>query len=474
MTSTTREPGDPKSSLHELLLPRIQAINEEGGNTVSHLISRAVLDMVDAGADENPDLSRIRAKIREAIDAHQYKRDHQRFSAIFNAYSEAVVYFGLRARGVDVRVLPERDDKTPDFLTRSVPAVGFELKTIDIHSPGETYDAAMDSGFESGYEALERARAAAKNNERGIGIGMSSSSYAPHGEEAGPKDVMVQTIRKIRGNIKAGQYKAQPTVLVVSLVRLGVRDDGVELRRWQDEDEDFGGRANGHLCTIAAHQVGEPLWDYGRKRGPEPYDFGPLNEAGILLDHPFVAGIVFMETAWHETDSPEILNRGIRFNGVWSSAWEANSAFSKEEKAEAKRCFARLCHFWNDTEDSRSATIPDLGKLQADLAQHLRQFTRAWAGKSPEAAALRTFMVEADRLYTVWKSADLSLDISQHSVIDATSVITGHAKSTGQPVISYLGVSSHPGLPKLGFVRSYGGWLWREDIGPIEPGPIEL
>jgi hypothetical protein len=474
MTTTPPGPRLPGTSLYDTLLPRIQAINEEGGNMVSHLMSRPVLDMVDSGADTDPDLSRIRAKIHEAITAHQHKRDHKRFSAIFNAYSEALVYFSLRARGLDVHVLPEGDDKTPDFLTRTKPVVGLELKTIDVHSPGETYEAAMDRGFESAYEALERARAMAKSDARSVGVGTSSSSYAPHGEGAGPKEVMIQTIRKIRGNIKAGQYKGHPTILVVSLVRLGVREDGVELRRWQEEDEDFGGRANGHLYTIAAHQVGDSFSDYGRQRGPEPYDLGSLNEAGILLDHPFIAGIVFMETAWHETDSPEILNEGVRFNGVWNSPWEADSAFTEEEKAETKRCFAQLCHAWNDTEDSRRTNLPDVRKLQAGLAQHLRQFTREWEGRTPEVTALQAFMVEADHLYTVWKSADLSLDMSQHTPIDPASVVTGHSASSGQPVISYVGPSSHSGIPKLEFTRGHGGWLWRENVDAVKLGAIEL
>jgi hypothetical protein len=35
-------------------------------------------------------------------------------------------------------------------------------------------------------------------------------------------------------------------------------------------------------------------------------------------------------------------------------------------------------------------------------------------------------MIEADRQYTVRKLADLSWDVSQHTVIDPTRVVTGH------------------------------------------------
>jgi hypothetical protein len=36
------------TSLYDMLLPQVQAINEEGGNMISHLISKTILDIVDA------------------------------------------------------------------------------------------------------------------------------------------------------------------------------------------------------------------------------------------------------------------------------------------------------------------------------------------------------------------------------------------------------------------------------------------
>src|SRR3954451_11305507 len=103
--------------------------------------------MVDAGAASNADLDRIRTKILGAVRGHKHKRDHTGFSQIFEAYSEAVVYLGMKSRGLELRVVPEVNSKTPDFQTRSLPMIGFELKTIDVNRPTETYDAAMDRGF---------------------------------------------------------------------------------------------------------------------------------------------------------------------------------------------------------------------------------------------------------------------------------------------------------------------------------------
>ena len=51
-------------------------------------------------------------------------------------------------------------------LTRSRPPVGFELKTPDVYRPSETYDAAMDAGFETGYAAQEASRAASSTADK--------------------------------------------------------------------------------------------------------------------------------------------------------------------------------------------------------------------------------------------------------------------------------------------------------------------
>jgi hypothetical protein len=115
--------------------------------------------------------------------------------------------------------------------------------------------------------------------------------------------------------------------------------------------------ATGQLFAIAAHNVGEPFCFF-REYGHLIENLGPLERAGILRDHPFIVGLIFLVTGWNLTDNPDAIERAFRLNGVWNSAWEMNNSFAPEAVATAKRTFEQLCHAWNDTEDSRSALLP--------------------------------------------------------------------------------------------------------------------
>ncbi|MBN9319757.1 MAG: hypothetical protein J0I28_08755 [Caulobacterales bacterium] len=344
------------TTLYEMLLPHVQAINEEGGNWSSFLMSRPVLDAIEAGAVSDPDLALIRRKILEKLAAYKGVRHHAGFNQIFEAYSEGVIYLAARHRGVALTAISDgaSKGKTPDFATKGAEPIGLEVKTINVLDPERTIDAAMEQGFEAGYAALEASRAEAA--EKGVGVGFGIAEFAPHGDGANGKEAVEQTIKKIRSNVKAGQYAARPTFLVVSLARLGVRQHAAQLRRRLDIDEDCGVAPSGHLFAIAAAKLGDDYADYGHGWFGVR-DTGPLTQAGILQDHDEIAGLVFLETEWSQTDKPDAIATGFRFNGVWNIGWNP-APFSAAEQAEARRVFEALCDTWTDTDDSRAHLIP--------------------------------------------------------------------------------------------------------------------
>lgn len=347
-------------TLNNTLLPILQSINEEGGNFVGFLISRPILDAIDAGAAIDPDLAKIRTKVLEAIGGYRGKRDHRGFSQIFEAYSEGVVYLAAQARGVAFTAVDDgaKHGKTPDFRTHETPAVGFEVKTIDVFDPLRTYDGVMDRGFEMSYAATEASQKDAAENPGRAGVGFASTTFAPHGDQVvDPHGAVIQTIRKIRGNVKAGQYAAHPTFLVVSLARLTVGTDAKNLRRAY-QDLRFGVDATGHAYAIAANRIGEPFLSWSH-RSPGITDLGDLAENGILIDDSFIAGMIFVQTEWRHLSKPDAASTAFSFQGVWNVAWERDSKFSDPEKQAAKRVFAQLCEHWNDTEASRDALIPN-------------------------------------------------------------------------------------------------------------------
>jgi hypothetical protein len=104
----------------------------------------------------------------------------------------------------------------------------------------------------------------------------------------------------------AGQNAARPTLLVVSLVRLGVPQNASQLRRRLNIDLDCGVAPSGHLFAIAANQLGDPHFDYS-SQWFGVRDTGPLSEAGILRDHDEIAGMVFLETEWSKNSGADKL-----------------------------------------------------------------------------------------------------------------------------------------------------------------------
>lgn len=347
------------TSLYDDLLPFLQAISEEGGNFASFLISRPIVEAIDTGAISNPDLARIDGKVREAMAGYRGKRDHRGFSQVFEAYSEGAVYLAAKARGVALTAVSDgaKHGKTPDFRTRTPPDVGFEVKTIDVYDPSRTYDDVMDRGFDAGYAALEESRRAAALSDHGGGVGFGITEFAPHGESVeDPRGAVIQTIRKIRSNVKAGQYAAYPTFLLVSLARLSISTRPRDLRRAY-HDAGWAADSSGQLFAIAANRIGDPFYAWSPKR-PDISDLGDLGENGILLDGEFIAGMVFVETQWNKLSDPDAAHTAFAFHGVWNSAWETDAPFDAAQKAAAKQAFQALCQHWNDTEAGRDELIP--------------------------------------------------------------------------------------------------------------------
>lgn len=464
-------------TLYDKLLPLLQAINDEGGGFATFQYSRVVIDLIDAGAAHDDSLARIRRKIVETIDAVQGKRNHTRFSKVFEAYSEGIVYLVAQHRDVALEALVDGKRtgvKTPDFATRSAPTVGLEVKTIDVFSPAQTYDAAMDQGFEANYAAEEAARAAAARDPLGRGVGSAVTDFNPHGEGAEFRDAIIQTTRKIRNNVKSGQYATYPTFLVVSLVRLSIRDRAVHLRRRLDLDTNWNERPSGHLFAIAAAQPNERHYDYARGH-PGITDTGDLQGVGILVDHPEIAGIIFLHSSWSDSNKPDAIATAFRFHGIWNLAWEAASPFTPPEKAEAKRIFEQLCNAWNDTDDSRADEIPDLGALQDAFRDRVGDFVQAWRGKTPDDQALGTFMVAADHDWFRWQAAELNLPKAESlfAPADPEGVQTG-TLPTGEPVIFLPDTAAHEDVPRLQLAKRTGRWLEDQSDGRITAGTIVI
>jgi hypothetical protein len=338
------------TSLYDRYLPLVQSLNDYGGNYTSIHIRRAVLDAIDTGASNDPSLASVQDKLRTKMQQWAGLQDHETFSKFFEAYYEGVFYLVARHRGLLLTSIPAHSKKgnTPDFTTAKPPVVNFEIKTIDVANPERTYDRTMEEGLETKIKATAQAKRS--------GLGMAARTISPHGPAKSRLDAVEQVMKKIDSNVKAGQYRAAPTFLVVSMARTAIHDRVENLRKWcpwpyQSHD------ANGQLFAIAAHQADEPFFFF-REWGDRIEKLGHLPRAGILRDYQFIAGLIFIATEWSAIDDQQSVAGVYSLNGVWNGAWEKDNHFGSQATTSTKTIFETRCHAWNDTEDSRSQFLP--------------------------------------------------------------------------------------------------------------------
>lgn len=337
-------------TLYETFLPLVQSSNEYGGNFTAHFVSRTVLDAIDAGAASDTNLADFRSKLILKMNGWKGLQDHTTISALFETFYEAVFYLAARQRGVSLQAIPAgaAKGKTPDFQTQQSPVVGFEVKTINVADPNKTYDDSMADGLDANLEAQSQAT---QN-----GLGFVARFIKPHGDAKDRKEAVEQVMKKIDSNVKSGQYKAAPTFLVVSAVRTALHERAENLRKWLPW-LGHSQAVSGQLFAVAAHNAGEPFYFFPED-SRKVANLGPLNRSGILRDHAFIAGIIFLVTEWSKIETSDPALGAYTLNGIWNSEWEANNSFSPEAAAAAKSTFLRLCDAWNDTADSRSVHLP--------------------------------------------------------------------------------------------------------------------
>ena len=338
------------TALYNVYLPLVQSLNDYGGNFTSIHIRRAVLDAIDQGAGNDTSLASIRDKLREKMQQWTGLQDHETFSEFFEAYYEGVFYLVASHRGVTLRSIPAGANKgnTPDFATANPPVVNFEVKTIDVADPDRTYDKTMEEGIDAKIEAVAHAKRS--------GLGMAARTISPHGTARNRREAVEQVMKKIDSNVKAGQYQAAPTFLVASMARTAIHDRAENLRKclpWPHQDQD----ASGQLYTIAAHEVDAPYFFFPEWEN-HIQSLGPLRRAGILRDHEFIAGLIFLSTKWSAANDQQPVVGVYALNGIWNCAWERHNPFGPQVTAAAKKIFESLCHAWNDTEDSRGYFLP--------------------------------------------------------------------------------------------------------------------
>ncbi|KZK81228.1 hypothetical protein PsAD13_04177 [Pseudovibrio sp. Ad13] len=327
--------------LYSDLLKRIQDANEYGGGAEIFLLRQSVFDAIDRGADGGDStLIALRRDLLERLKKWVDVEDHEARSRLFETYCEATFYLSS-AKHVKLEGIPRGPTNTPDFQTLSLPHVRFEIKTLDIADPIASYGQQMNEGLEGRIEATKQAQ----HNS----IGFGEQSIAPHGLAETWPEVIEQTMRKLSGNIKQGQYTDAPTFLVANLGRLCVRVNSEQLNKTSTISavETFDGLpadVSGHLWTIANHV---PETDFSWLDPIGQLHSTPIMQAGLLRDYPFIQGIIFTTEPWSEFEEHQDWRASYAFLGVWNR--DCTSNFDMVKTDQARSILEAICMHIVDT-----------------------------------------------------------------------------------------------------------------------------
>jgi hypothetical protein len=216
----------------------------------------------------------------------------------YDAYNEAVTYYDLQQRDMNVRNIPETSSSTPDFEVefsykdwngeQKTEKVFLEVKSLAYANGNQEYRKAQEAAFES-YIKLEKT---CGNNRR-----FCTSEYcvSPLGEkDTGPTGEIEEFNKKICNNIKPSQFKygnGEDTLLFVDMSQYMFPFKIEEcLPVYPNIPSHYS--ASGRLWMLAFGKEGERIFSWPEFEGKGNFD-KDLERPGILNGFNYIKGIIF-------------------------------------------------------------------------------------------------------------------------------------------------------------------------------------
>lgn len=219
----------------------------------------------------------------------------QDYRNAFEEYNEAVIYIDLKER-FDIVSIPETSSKTPDFkisLDSDDPFEVFaELKTLSFVDGNLNYIDSQKQGLDAQIALEEQISGGAK-------IGFSTSEIKPlhkSGEKYdmySTKYVIEKLIDKIVQNIKKEQYGMGETLLLVDLRQICLPSKLNESIAALFVQKPIESIVSGVLWNVAFGKLGHQMFKPIEFEGRSNVD-GELERNGILVDYPYIKGLVFI------------------------------------------------------------------------------------------------------------------------------------------------------------------------------------
>jgi len=284
------------------------------GLTVSVPIVAMVIQpfaRLDAETDLNATLAALAKELFAKLKAIRRPEDYAQMAQAYEAYSEVLLYFAMRDRGVLIERTPGtggHGQKRPDF--RHLHGAGyiyFELKALEIFDPLSRHKQMAEEALEIAAELDGRAKTPGVH----FGRPQEISGYIPR---IGVAERIDETIEKILNNVKHGQIEYGPTVLVIDLGRLGSMPFGPSslLPVFFHDGPPAESAVTGELWQVALGSPGEQIFSLPEFDGKSNLG-GHQRRGGVLREFPSLVGITFLLPHWQH--NPELLT-------IWNPGWD--------------------------------------------------------------------------------------------------------------------------------------------------------
>lgn len=214
------------------------------------------------------------------------------YRSAYEEFNEAIVYTDLLKKCQATRV-SEADTPTPDFHLVGDGENPFniyaEVKALSFLDGNLNYKEAQQSSLEA-HISIEEQLQAGQNIAFGETI---ISPFHKRGKLPATKELIEIFIDKINNNIKSGQYLLGDTILLIDIKQLLLGS------KWDESGTAFYQEglmksiASGVLWHTAFGQAGQMIYQPIEFEG-RPNTDSPLEKNGILVDHKYITGLVFV------------------------------------------------------------------------------------------------------------------------------------------------------------------------------------